>query len=157
MDSQEDIFATQDEKKSKVNYAFLVLCDKNEDVMYPFAWYPRSMFSSSEIMDRWLHSILDHSSRLKSLNTLERVPDKSLSLFGKIEEGIYYDLIAASPPRSTFIYIAGVSREQLDAKVNSLNVQYNSLRSGGETQTSSLLSLVQKNPYRMLSKAAKKV
>ena len=96
MDSQEDIFATQDAKKStqdakksKVNYAFLILCDKTEDVMYPFAWYPRSMFSSNEILDRWLYSILDHSSRLKSLDTLERIPDKCLSLFGKIEEGIF--------------------------------------------------------------------
>ena len=54
-------------------------------------------------------------------------------------------------------YFAGVPKEKLDAKVNSLNVQYNKLRSGGETQATSLLSLVSKNPYRMLSKAAKKV
>ena len=90
MDSQEDIFATQVSPKSQINYAFLVLCDTNEDVKYPFAWYPRSMFNSSEILDRWLQSILDNSSRLKSLHTLERMPEKSLSLFGKIEEGIFY-------------------------------------------------------------------
>ena len=88
MDSQEDIFATQDVKKSKINYAFVVLCDKDEEVMNPFSLYPRTMFTSNEIMDRWLNSILDHSSRLKSLHTLERLPDKSLSLFGKIEEGM---------------------------------------------------------------------
>lgn len=94
MDSQEDIFATQDTiatqnaTKSKVQYDFIVLCDKDEDVRNPFALYPRSMFSQREILDKWLHSILDHSSRLKSLDTLERLPDKSLSLFGKIEQGI---------------------------------------------------------------------
>lgn len=88
MDSQEDIFATQEAKKPKMKYVFVVLCDKNEDVMSPFGLYPRSMFSGSEIHDRWLDSILDHSSRLKSLHTLETVPYKSLSLFGKIEEGM---------------------------------------------------------------------
>ena len=137
MDSQIDIFATQDTKKPKVNYAFIVLCDKNEDVLNPFALYPRSMFSENEILERWLDAILDHSSRLKSLHTLERLPHKTLSLFGKIEEG--------------------VPKEQRDAKVNSLNVQYNNLRTSGKTQISSLLSLVAKTPYRMLSKAAKKV
>ena len=101
MDSQEDIFATQDSKKSKVNYAYLVLCDKSEDVMNPFACYPRSMFSQKEILDRWLDSILDHSSRLKSLHTLETIQDKSLSLFGKIEEGNFSILI--------YYYIKGIN------------------------------------------------
>ena len=104
MDSQEDMFATQatqvtqstqvtratqDVKKGQLNYAFLVLCDKNEEVMNPFGLFPRSMFSSKEILDRWLNSILDHSSRLKSLHTL----DNNLSLFGKIEEGKYFFII----------------------------------------------------------------
>lgn len=87
MSSQEDMFATQEPKKSKLKYDFLVLCDKDGQVNNPFALYPRTMFANQEINDRWLHSILDHSSRLKSLNTLEGLPEKNLSLFGKIESG----------------------------------------------------------------------
>ena len=40
-----------------------------------------------EIMDKWLDAILDDSSRLKSLNTLEGLPNKQFSLFGKFETG----------------------------------------------------------------------
>ena len=174
MDSQEDIFATQTATKSKVNYAYIVLCDKDEDVRNPFGWYPRSMFSSREILDRWLNSILDHSSRLKSLDTLQRLNDKSLSLFGKVEEGIFnfmtflhfFSFPSNYPfnPRTRkwliyiYIYIknklctVGVPKEEVDAKVDSLNIQYNRMRSSGETQVSSLLSLVAKNPYRLISR-----
>ena len=88
MNSQEDMFGTQEVKKSRLNYDFIVLCDKDPDVMSPFALYPRSMFSPMEILDQWLDSILDHSSRLKTLNTLGGLPEKNLSLFAKIEEGI---------------------------------------------------------------------
>lgn len=88
--SQEDIFGTQAPVKQKVKYGFVVLCDKDDQVSNPFAVYPRTMFSGKEILDRWLDSILDHSSRLKSLHTLERLPDKNLSLFGKIEDGISF-------------------------------------------------------------------
>lgn len=98
MQSQEDIFATQTQcqpetqpvKKTKIKYDFVVLCDLDENVKNPFALYPRGMFSGTEIQDKWLDSILDHSSRLKSLQTLERLP--GFSLFGKIEEGSFYIL-----------------------------------------------------------------
>lgn len=86
MQSQEDIFATQ-EPSNKGKYGFVVLCDKDESVMNPFAVYPRTMFSSVEINERWLDSILDHSSRLRTLPTLERFPNMSLCLFGKIDDG----------------------------------------------------------------------
>ena len=135
MDSQEDIFATQEPKKTKVRYEFLVLCDKGPEVKNPFALFPRSVFSEKEISDRWLDSILDHSSRLKSLNTLERLGN--LSLFGKIDDG--------------------ASMEEVDAKVKQLNIEFNQMRESGETQISTLLSLVAKNPYRLVSKSTKKV
>lgn len=95
------------------------------------------MFNNREINERWLDSILDHSSRLKSLNTLERLPNKNLSLFGKIAEGVL--------------------KEDVDAKVKQLNMEYNTMRESGESQVSSLLSLVAKNPYRLLSKSTQKV
>ena len=84
--SQEDLFGP-DPKKPKVKYNFLVLCDKDEGERFPFASYPRSMFSTREIMDKWIDSILDDSSRLKSLSSLEGMQDKQFALFGKFEEG----------------------------------------------------------------------
>lgn len=89
MSSQEDLFATQVPPK-KVKYEYVVLCDKDENVANPFSQYPTDMFTSSEIHVRWLESKLDDSSRIKSLQTLEGIPDKNLSLFGKIPEGIIY-------------------------------------------------------------------
>ena len=101
MSSQEDLFATQDplfstqepqfatqETKKKVKYDFLVLLDKDENTTNPFSLFPTSMFTEKEIHLRWLESILDDSSRLKSLNSIEGIQDKNLSLFGKIDEGI---------------------------------------------------------------------
>ena len=91
MSSQEDIFATQiPKKKKKVEYEFVVLCDKDESTPEPFSLYPTSMFNNNEILPKWLDSVLDDSSRLKSINTLERLPGKQLSLFGKIERGIVH-------------------------------------------------------------------
>ena len=83
MNSQEDIFATQTTKKIK--YDFLVLCNKEETILHPFSIFAREDFSNREINDRWLESILDHSSRLKTLSTLG--VNRTLSLFGKIDEG----------------------------------------------------------------------
>lgn len=107
MSSQEDLFATQDpvlatqdpvlgtqdpvlgtqDRKKKIKYDFLVLCDKDDNSPTPFSLYPTSMFSKQEINIKWLESILDESSRLKTLTTLEGLHEKNLSLFGKIEEG----------------------------------------------------------------------
>lgn len=88
MDSQQDMFATQETPKSKVNYGYLVLCDKTEGALNPFSLFPTSMFSNKEICEKWLSSTLDHSSRLRTLYTLDGlVPEKSFCLFGKIAEG----------------------------------------------------------------------
>ena len=94
MSSQEDMFATQEQEPKKlVKYDFVVLCDQDDNVQHPFASFPRTMFSSAEILDKWMESILDHSSRLKPLTTLQRM--SKFSLFGKIEEGtnIYFAII----------------------------------------------------------------
>lgn len=88
MNSQEDLFEGVDtQKPTKVKYDSVVLCDKDEAVKNPFQAYPRSMFSSTEIQDRWLECLLDDSSRLKSLPTFEGMPNKQFSLFLKIEKG----------------------------------------------------------------------
>lgn len=89
MNSQEDMFATQEPKKKKIRYEFVILCDKDGDAPQPFSLYPTMMFTEDEIQIKWLESILDESSRLKSLNTIESISGKNLSLFGKIEEGIF--------------------------------------------------------------------
>ena len=114
MGSQEDLFATQEplfatqdplfatqERKKKVKYDFLVLCDKDDKSPNPFSLYPTSMFSTKEIHLRWLESVLDDSSRLRSLTTLEGLGEKNLSLFGKIDEGI--QLRACVHPFFSFI------------------------------------------------------
>ena len=83
------MFATQDTPKKKIKYGYLVLCDKNEGALNPFALFPCSMFSHKEIYEKWLTSILDNSSRLKTLHTLDGlVPEKNFCLFGKIDEGL---------------------------------------------------------------------
>ena len=87
MSSQQDMFEGLDAKKTKVNYDFLVLLDKDETLKHPFALFPRLMFSTLEVQDKWLDSILDDSSRLKSLHTLKGMSNKQLALFGKFEEG----------------------------------------------------------------------
>lgn len=90
MNSQEDLFDDVPPKRNKIKYDFLVLCDKDEFVKHPFASYPRAMFSASEVQDKWLEAILDDSSRLKSLQTLEGMPNKQFALFCKIEEGALF-------------------------------------------------------------------
>ena len=85
INSQEDLFA--EPKKVKVKYEFVVLCDKDDAEKHPFASYPRNMFSTKEIMDKWLYAILDDSSRLRTIHTLQGIGDKQFSLFGKFEEG----------------------------------------------------------------------
>ena len=83
--------ATQDPKptKCKVNYGFVVLFDLQKGNEFPFSWYPRSMFSKTEIPDRWLDSVLDMTSRMTKIS-FERMPNNSLSLFGKIEAGLIF-------------------------------------------------------------------
>ena len=51
---------------------------------------------------------------------------------------------------SSFL-IAGVTKEQRDSTVNSLNQEYHQRRAGGETQVLTLLSLTNKFPYRLNS------
>ena len=86
--SQEDLFATDNENRNKkISYPFLVLYDKDHSNSSPFAVYPRSMFSSKEIQDRWIDSILDNFSRLKPLTLMQLGPGKFFCLFGKIDSG----------------------------------------------------------------------
>ena len=103
--SQEDPFATQQPKK-KVKYNYVVLCDKDEMQLNPFSLFPTNMFSEKEISVRWLESILDDSSRLKSLQGLKGIGDKNLSLFGKVDEGIYLRFLY-----SFYIYLFFISRK----------------------------------------------
>ena len=142
INSQQDMFATQPptqrpsqpKTKPKMVYGFVVLCDKDNEIENPFSFYPRHIFSKKEILDRWLSSTLDNSSRLRSLNVLEGVPNKTnMCLFGKIE--------------------AGVPKENIEATIKSLNHEYNSMISNRESQTSALYSLVTKHPYRLLTKS----
>lgn len=145
MQSQDDIFATQTQTATQTQsqtakkYDYLVLCNQDENVRHPFALYPRSMLLTREIPDKWVEAILDNSSRLKSLTTLEGLPGYNFSLFGKIE--------------------AGVSEDLRQAKVNDLNARYASMREDGRMSTSTTLyQLVLKYPYRLISsKSPKKV
>lgn len=129
MSSQEDLFATQESKKNKVKYDFVVLCDRDDQ--NPFSLYPTIMFSETEINVKWLESILDDSSRLKSLQTLQRMPGKNLSLFGKIVEG--------------------TPKKQRDAMVVTLNDEYRTMMNSCDSQITTLISMASKFPYRLIS------
>lgn len=96
MNSQEDLFEEYEPKRNKVIYDYLVLCDKDEAVKQPFSSFPRSMFNSREIQDKWIDARLDDSSRLKSLQSLEGMPNKQFALFGKIEAGTKYFFFSLS-------------------------------------------------------------
>lgn len=146
------MFATQEQKRNKTRYGFVVLCDKDENSKFPFSYHARSNFSEKEILDRWINSILDDSSRLKTLHTLENVQDKQFSLFGKIPEGVNKTNLMYC--KFFFIkilllyFIIGVSTDDIEATLNSLNKYYHGMREGGETQTSSLIAVASKFPYR---------
>lgn len=90
MSSQEDIFATQPpltQPPLKPKIGYVVLFDLTGRAIKPFGIYPRLMFTTHEIKDRWLDSILDTSSRMTPL-VLDRLPeDKSFSLFSKVRQG----------------------------------------------------------------------
>lgn len=77
---------TQEPPAKRPCYGYIVLSDRDENLSHPFAWYPRSMFSSNEIKDRWIDSILDQPSRIKEF-FLEKIPEKKFTLFGKIQMG----------------------------------------------------------------------
>lgn len=133
MSSQVDMFSSQEPPatpKSRVKYGYIVLCNRNESIKYPFNLYSRSRFSMTEIQDRWLESILDNSSRLKNLQTLN-VHGKSLCLFGKIGEE--------------------VPNEECQAMVNSLNAEYSQMRAAGSPVNAALYAMVKKYPYRLKS------
>ena len=55
----------------------------------PFGMYPRSMFSTLEIKEKWLDSILDDVSRRTPL-VLNMMPEKSYALFAKVREGNFF-------------------------------------------------------------------
>ena len=85
MASQADMFGSQEEF-AKVMYDYVVLFDKSGKDN-PFGIFPTSMFSTEEIKEKWLSSVLDSYSRKKSLTSLERLPGMTLCLFAKIEAG----------------------------------------------------------------------
>lgn len=53
----------------------------------PFDIFPLSMFTTNEIKDKWMESILDQNSRIRTLPMLRSLPGKTFSLFAKIERG----------------------------------------------------------------------
>ena len=130
----------------------MVLFDKTPEVEKPFGLYPRAMFSSREIHDRWIDSMMDHSSRLKTLRSIVSLPRQQLCLFGKIEEGNYLNINSWV---WCMLYLTGISKEQRNSAVDSLNVQYQTMLSTGSDQTSALYSLVTKFPYRFFNNQKK--
>ena len=89
-----DIFDTQQPEKVKVKYDHIVLFDKSS-TSSPFGVFPTSMFSGTEIKERWIISVLDSYSRLKDLH----LSDNVFSLFAKLETGTIFH----SNQKSTFL------------------------------------------------------
>lgn len=55
------------------------------------------------------------------------------------------------------MYLKGISKDLRDSTVDIMNAQYEGLRRRGESQTSTLLALVQKFPYRLIPLSSDKV
>lgn len=88
LNSQQDMFDSDEPAPTPYLVLFEWTVDRN-----PFNAYPRDMFSKTEIMDRWLESILDNQSRKKQLPSFSRLPMKIFSFFGKMNCGKDFCLI----------------------------------------------------------------
>lgn len=145
INSQEDIFSTQfpatqspkpSTSKIKPRIGFVVLYDLSGNSPKPFGIYPRSMFSTHEIKDKWLDSILNNDSRMTPL-VLNMLPDKSYSLFAKVKE----DTIKADR----------------DAFIEELNDSYETSMNNCGNEKRTFKALLAKYPYRMKIVTQKKV
>ena len=83
MSSQIDIFDSQQPEKVKVKYDHIVLFDKSGPTP-PFGVFPTSMFTTMEIKEKWITSVLDSYSRMKDLKLSGTV----FALFAKLETGL---------------------------------------------------------------------
>lgn len=66
-------------------YLWVILFDWNENIELPFNLYQVALFSESELKLKWIDGDLDVNSRQKKL-TFSNIPDKTFSLFAKVEK-----------------------------------------------------------------------
>ena len=150
MSSQEDIFSSQfpptqipstqlpnpSTSKMKPKIGYVVLFDLSGNSPKPFGMYPRAMFSTHEIKERWLDSILDTDSRMTAL-VLNMLPEKSYSLFAKVKED--------------------TSKADRDACIKELNDVYEKSMNNCGDERRTFKGLLAKYPYRIKISNQKKV
>lgn len=71
-------------------YNDLVLFNWKPGLKDPFKMYPLDLFNSTQIREKWIKFQMIPSSRIRPLKALNQFPGEMMSLFGKVERGIYY-------------------------------------------------------------------
>ena len=76
-------------KLSEYEFSKVILFNRTENEGRPFVIYPRAMFTRDEIREPWLQGNIDIKSRKKLLKPISSLEGKELSLFAKVEKGMY--------------------------------------------------------------------
>ena len=71
-------------------YNGIVLFNYSEGLKYPFKFFKKEWFDSSEIREAYYLFQLVPQSRLKILKKLKKIPNQTLSIFAKVERGEFY-------------------------------------------------------------------
>ena len=69
------------------DYNGIVLFNYAPGIKYPFKYFPKEYFESSEIKEAYYLFQLVPNSRMKKLKNLKKHPGESLSIFAKVEKG----------------------------------------------------------------------
>ena len=71
-------------------YDFIILFNWNVDLVCPFSQHAVSLFNDNEIKPEWLSKNLGVTSRVSKLRNLSPFPGQVVSLFAKIELGMFF-------------------------------------------------------------------
>ena len=100
MDSDTDMFDTQipptptqtqksNVRKAAVSFGYIILFHWSHEISKPFMIYNTHDFNESEIRDSWIENILSAKWRKRKLKPIPMLKNIKVSLFGKLESGIF--------------------------------------------------------------------
>lgn len=96
MDSETDMFMPSQfsSKGSKPRneghtYTHVVLFDWADGELDPFSIFDLKQFRDGEIKKDWIEYMLVPQSRCRRIKSLKSMPGKSMSMFGKVEKGVF--------------------------------------------------------------------
>ena len=70
-------------------YSHLVLFNRGNGVKSPFKKFPKKQFFISEIRDEWIKYQMQANSRKRKLKPISSLPGVTMSLFAKLESGMF--------------------------------------------------------------------